>query len=116
MDIISEIERLKDLQRNEEKEEWRHQQRIDGKMIIVEQMNQRQMDRVRQKERVQKEKQELLARIHELEEQDKRKLELKKIEEEKVQKEIAEANTQAIEKKRKEKERRERASGEDRQI
>jgi len=99
LDIISEIERLKDLQRNEEKEEWRHEQRIHGKMIIVDQMKEREMDRVRAKEKVKKEKVELLHNIHVLEEEDKRKAELKKIQDEVTMKEMIDANRRAIENK-----------------
>jgi len=103
LDIISEIERLKDLQKNEEKEEWRHEQRIHGKMIIVDQMKEREMERVRQKERVKKEKVELLQHIHVLEEEDKRKAELKKIQDEVTVKEMIDANRRAIDNKERKK-------------
>ena len=84
LDILSEIERLKALQKNEENELNKKHQRKQGALIIVDQIKKREQDRINDKEKTLKEKQELLKYMKDLEDNDKRKLEFKKQEDEKI--------------------------------
>lgn len=97
MDIVSEVERLKDLQKNEEMEYYKKDQRKKGALIIVDQIKAREEDRIKQKEKTLKERQELVKHMQKLEDDDRKKLELKKVEDDKIAKEVAEANANAIE-------------------
>ena len=103
MDILSEIERLKGFQKNEENELFKKDQRKQGALIIVDQMKAREEDRIRNKEKTLKERQEVVKYMRNLEQEDKRKYEIKKQLDDKLAKEVEESNRNMIEMREKKK-------------
>ena len=96
IDLMVEIERLKGLKAQEEKEKVLQKLKQDGKKVILEQIADNEKERLRQKEIEEKEKMQLLKRIEE-ERKKEEELNLKrKIENEKRVKESIEANEKAI--------------------
>lgn len=103
MDLMMELERLKELKFQEEREKIRKEQQRAGALIIVDQIKDRELDRLKQKEQMEKERLMIIRQTKELEEDDKRQAEIKKIQAEKLAKEVEETNRKAIETKEKRK-------------
>jgi hypothetical protein len=101
MDMMMELERLRELKFQEEKEVLRKDQQRSGALIIVDQIKEREMERLKQKEVLERERQLMMRQIRELEEEDKRLVEIKKIQAEKLTKEVEETNKKSIETKEK---------------
>ncbi len=97
MDILMELERLKELQFQEEREKIKKDQQKSGALIIVDQIKDRELDRIRAKEILEKERQMMMKQIKELEADDVRQAEYKKIKADKLSREVEIANRKAIE-------------------
>jgi hypothetical protein len=96
MDLMMELERLKELKFQEEREFVRKDQQRAGALIIVDQIKDRELDRLRQKDQMERERLMMVRQIKELEEEDKRFAEIKKIQAEKLAREVEETNRKAI--------------------
>ena len=92
LDTMMELERLKEMKYQEEREVSRKKQQREGSLIIIDQIKEREIERLRAKEAVQKEGEKMIKQIKELEEQDKRMIQQKKINDERMAKEVEEAN------------------------
>lgn len=97
MDLMMELERLKELKFQEEREKLRKEQQRDGSMVIIDQIKERELERLRQKDILERERQLMMRQIAELEEEEKRIAEIKKDQSAKLSQEVIEANKMAIE-------------------
>ena len=96
LDLMQEMERLKEMKRVEDMENDLKKMRQDGNKIVLQQIKDNELARIKQKELEEKERLELLKRLEEENEKEKEKLKLKAIENEKKLQESLEANRQAI--------------------
>ena len=96
LDLMQEMERLKEMKRMEDRENELFKARQQGNKVILDQIEQNKIERLKQKEIEEKERIELLKRIEKENEEEKRLNMLKAIENEKKLKESLEANRQAI--------------------
>jgi len=103
MDLLMEIERLKELQLMEERERIRKEQTYAGTVVIVDQIKERDMERMKALEQKEREKIIMLRQVKELEEEEIRNHELKKVQAVKLAKEVTETNIRAAEIKEKKK-------------
>ena len=92
LDTMMELERLKELKLQEERERSRKIQQREGAMIIVDQIKERELERLKQREVIAKEREMMNRQIQELEEQDRRIAEKKKLEAERLAKEVESIN------------------------
>lgn len=76
MDLMMEIERLKEIKFQEEKERKRKEEQRLGALVVVDQIKERELDRLRQKDLLEREKILMNRQIKELEEEDKRAAEV----------------------------------------
>jgi hypothetical protein len=93
---MQEMERLKEMKRIEDRENELFKVRQQGNKVILDQIEQNKIERLKQKEIEEKERIELLKKIEKENEEEKRLNMLKAIENEKKLKESLEANRQAI--------------------
>lgn len=103
MDLMMEIERLKELQLQEEREKIRKDQQYAGSLVIVDQIKERDYERLKALEHKEKEKVIMLRQVKQLEEEELRNNEIKKKQAAKLAKEVEETNFQASEIKEKRK-------------
>ena len=96
LDLMQEMERLKEMKRIEDRENDLFRVRQQGNKVILDQIEQNKLERLKQKEIEEKERIELLKKIEKENEEEKRLNMLKAIENEKKLKESLEANRQAI--------------------
>ena len=96
LDLMQEMERLKEMKRIEDKENELKKMRQQGNKVILEQIAQNKLERIKQKEIEEKERIELLKKIERENELEKQKNILKARENEKKLKESLEANRLAI--------------------
>jgi hypothetical protein len=96
MDLMMEYERLKELKFQEDRERERKEQQKNGALIIIDQIKERDLDRMRQREILEKERLMIIKQMKELEDEDRRVNELKKVQASKLSKEVKEANDLAI--------------------
>lgn len=94
-DIIMELERLKELKNQEERDRKRKYEQREGALIIIDQIKERDMERLREKEQIAKEGVEIVKKIIQFEEEDRRLLERKKVHDECMAKEIELSNKNA---------------------
>ena len=92
LDLMMELERLKELKFQEDREMKRKKQQREGSLVIIDQIKDRELERLKEKEQIRKEGELMLKQIKELEEEDKRILIKKKMLEEKMAKEVEETN------------------------
>jgi len=97
MDLMMEYERLKELKFQEDRERERKELQKQGALIIIDQIKERDIDRLRQKENQDRERILLIKQMKEMEDEERRIAELKKIQAAKLSKEVGEANNLAIE-------------------
>lgn len=99
LDLMMEMERLKKIKAAEEKERNLQEQKIAGHKVIIEQMKEREIKRLKEKEEQAKEAQAILREMKAVEEDERLKA-LEKVEfQKKTMNEIQHSNTIAIEKK-----------------
>jgi len=103
LDLLMEIERLKELQMMEERESCRKDQRYAGAAVIIDQIKERDLERMKGLEQKEKEKLIMLRQVKEIEADDKRNHELRLIQAAKLAKEVTETNQRGIELKEKKK-------------
>ena len=96
LDLMQEMERLKEMKRIEDMENDLKKMRQAGNKVVLQQIEENKLARLKQKELEEKERIELLKRIEEENEKEKQRNILKAIENEKKLKESVEANRQAI--------------------
>lgn len=94
-DIMMEVERLKELKNQEERERKRKIEQREGALIIIDQIKEREMKRIKAKEQIKKEGEEIVKKIIQFEEEDKRQIEKKKAHDEQMAKEIEISNRNA---------------------
>lgn len=103
MDLMMEYERLKELKFQEDRERERKELQKQGALIIIDQIKERDIERLRQKENQERERQLIIKQMKDLEDEERRVAELKKTQASKLSKEVAEANNMAIDLKEKRK-------------
>jgi hypothetical protein len=103
MDLMMELERLKELKFQEEREKIRKDQQRQGSLVIIDQIKERELERLRQKDILERERQLMMKQIAELEDEEKRIAESKKDQSSKLSKEVIEANKMAIDAKQRKK-------------
>lgn len=96
LDLMMEIERLKALKVEEEREAKKAAQRIKGKEVIIEQIQERTIYRMKEQEIRDKERLQLLANIEKMKREDEVQAEEKRKQVSLLMKQAAEANQQAI--------------------
>ena len=96
LDLMQEMERLKEMKRVEDMENELKKMRQAGNKVVLQQIEDNKLARIKQKELEEKERIELLKRIEEENEKEKQKSILKAKENEKKLQESLEANRQAI--------------------
>ena len=102
LDTMMELERLKELKHQQDREYVRKKKQRDGCLIIIDQIKQKEYEKIKQRETIEKEKQIILRQIKELADEDLRQNERKRISNERTAKEIVESNRiNALNKKKK---------------
>lgn len=96
LDLMMEIERLKVLQEEEERENRKHDARKQGAQVIVDQIQERTIERMREQEIRDKEKMNLLANINKMKREDSEAAEAKRQRINNLMKQAAEANAQSL--------------------
>jgi len=96
MDLMMEYERLKELKFQEDRDRERKEHQKQGALIIIDQIKDKDMERLKQKEICERERHMIMKQMKVLEEDDKRVAEMKKIQGAKLSKEVVEANNHAI--------------------
>ena len=91
-----ELERLRELQLQDDRSIYRKDQQKLGSVVIIDQIKERELERLRVKEIQEKEKFMIFRQIKELEDEDKRGVELKKVQLERMAKEVEKSNVRAI--------------------
>ena len=97
MDLMMEYERLKELKFQEDRDRERKFQNKNGALIIIDQIKERDLERLRQREILEKERVMIMRQMKGLEEDDKRISDSKKVQAGKLSKVVREANDMAIE-------------------
>ena len=92
LDIMMELERLKELKFQQEKENKRKKLNRDGSLVIIEQIADKEKERIKQKELIEKEQKIMLQQIKDLQEKEIREAERIKLKSERMAKEIEKAN------------------------
>ena len=92
LDLMMELERLKELKFQEDRERSKKIQQREGALIIVDQIKERDLERMRQRENIRKEGIMMKKQIQQLEEEDKRIAEKKRIEAARLAKEVESIN------------------------
>jgi hypothetical protein len=92
MDYMMELDRLKLLQKEEEVEQAKKEERYKGKIVIVDQMHQRKLQKQREKEIIEEERLEMVKKMKELEDEEKQQQIDKQIYADKQAKETAKFN------------------------
>ena len=95
LDLMMELERLKELQMQHDREFKRKKMQREGSSVVIDQIKDREIERLRQKEIVRKEGEAMIQRMKELEEEDRRNLEKKRIHNAQMAKEVEAANKTA---------------------
>jgi len=99
LDMMYELGRLKEVKRVDDRDNRRKDLQRDGHSLIVDQMKERQLKRLKVKENLAREAQEMLKHIKELEIDDKQQILNRKHQQKVLLDDICEANTKAVEKK-----------------
>ena len=92
LDTMMELERLKELKQQQDRENHRKKLQRDGCLIIIDQIKQKEYEKIKQREIVEKEKQIILRQLKELADEDLRQNEKKRLSNEQTAKEIVESN------------------------
>jgi hypothetical protein len=96
LDLMMEIERLKVLKEEEERDVRKHDARKRGAQVIVDQIQERTVQRMKEQEIRDKERMELLANIDRMKQEDAMMAEQKKQRINDLMKQAAEANAQSL--------------------
>ena len=96
LDTMMELDRLKNLKSQQDKEKIREKERKEGCLVIIEQMKKKEMDKIKEKEQKEKEQKGLVKYLKKLEDEDNLENERKKLMKEKIAQEIVESNKISI--------------------
>ena len=96
LDTMMELDRLKNLKSQQDKEKIREKERKEGCLVIIEQMKKKELDKIKEKEQKEKEQKELVKYLKKLEDEDNLENERKKLMKEKIAQEIVESNKISI--------------------
>ena len=96
LDLMMEVERLKNLKEQDEREKRRKEAVKKGQWVIVEQIKDREVQRLKDEEALEKEKAQMLRHIEKLKEEDAKAVEAKKARVKIMMEEVGVANKQAI--------------------
>ena len=96
LDTMMELERLKELKNQQDQEEQKNKMRREGCLIIIEQMKKKELEKIKHKEQLEKEQQEILKNIKKMQEDDAKEAEKKRLLQEKMTQEIVEYNRISI--------------------
>eukprot|EP00607_Mallomonas_marina_P006858 CAMPEP_0182427666 /NCGR_PEP_ID=MMETSP1167-20130531/18959_1 /TAXON_ID=2988 /ORGANISM="Mallomonas Sp, Strain CCMP3275" /LENGTH=495 /DNA_ID=CAMNT_0024610065 /DNA_START=74 /DNA_END=1561 /DNA_ORIENTATION=+ len=99
MDLVMELDRLKDLARREEEENKKRGKRVEAKKVIVDQIDERHRTKLLEAEAREQENLQMRALMQKYEEEDKSAAERRRIEVEKSKLEVLQANEEAIRRK-----------------
>jgi len=99
LDLMMEIERLKSLQEQEERDTRRAHARKAGAMVIIDQIAEREQERIKQRELLEKEKAQMLKNIEQMKKADAVQAEKKKERNKNMVTEVKKANDIALDKK-----------------
>lgn len=105
MDVMIEMDRLKDIQRREQEEIFKRTKRVEDRKVINEQIDQRQRQRMLALEAREQENQAMRNLMKKYEDEDAKNAALRQIEIEKSKVEVVAANEEAIRRKREARER-----------
>ena len=78
LDTMMELERLRELKNQQDKEKFMQKQRRDGCLVIIDQMKKKELEKIKYKEQLEKEKKEILDNIKKLQEEEIKEDERKK--------------------------------------
>jgi hypothetical protein len=92
LDTMMELERLKELKNQQDQEKYRQNQRREGCMVIIDQMKKKELDKIKMKEQLEKEKKDILKYLQKLQDEEMLENEKKRILREKMTQEIVESN------------------------
>ncbi len=92
LDTMMELERLKELKQQQDRENNRKKLQRDGCLIIIDQIKQKEYKKIKQRETIEKERQIILRQLKELADEDFRQNERKRLSNEQTAKEIVESN------------------------
>lgn len=98
-DVMMEIERLKGLEEDFKRQELRKSKQLLGKDIIVNQIKEREYQRMKSQEELAREGQEMLKKIKAMQLEDEQQAEAKKLQQSQVFKEMLSSNEAQIKKK-----------------
>ena len=87
-----ELERLKELKRFQDREEERKKANREGSLVVVDQIKEKQKERLKEQELIKKEQKEMLEFAKKLAADELKEAELRRIQNEKMAKEIEESN------------------------
>ena len=96
LDTLMELDRLKELKKFQDREEERKKQNREGALVIVDQMKQKEIEKLKEQDLIKKEQEEMVKHMKKMVEDELRENELRKIQNEKMAKEIEESNRLSI--------------------
>ena len=96
LDTIMELERLKELKSQQDKEKMRAKERKEGCLVIIEQMKKKELEKIKEREQKEKEQKEILKNLKKMEDEDNAENERKRIIKERMVQEIVESNRISI--------------------
>ena len=96
LDTMMELDRLKNLKAQQDKEKQRAKERKEGCLVIIEQMKKKELDKIKEREQKEKEQKEILRNIKKMEDEDNAENERKRIIKDKMIQEIVESNRISI--------------------
>ena len=70
LDTMMELDRLKNLKSQQDKEKMKEKERKEGCLVIIEQMKKKELDKIKEKEQKEKEQKELVKYLKKLEDED----------------------------------------------
>mmetsp|Transcript_31335 Transcript_31335/g.42535 ORF Transcript_31335/g.42535 Transcript_31335/m.42535 type:complete len:177 (+) Transcript_31335:484-1014(+) len=96
LDLMMEIERLKSLQAMEERERLKHEAQKKGAVVIIDQIKEREIERIREQEMREKEMAQMQKQVEAMKEQERQANEVKKERAAVMMREVEEANKIAL--------------------
>ena len=92
LDTMMELERLKELKHQQDRENNRKKQQRDGCLIVIDQIKRKEYEKIKQREIIEKERQIILKQLKELSDEELRENERKRVANEVAAKEIVKSN------------------------
>ena len=105
MDLLMEVDRLRDLKQREDADNLRRKKRVEDRKVITEQIDAIRRKRILEEEQREQESKAMLELIAKYEKEDQEAAAIQKVEQERARMEVMEANKASIERKHAEKQR-----------